>query len=52
MGILGKAGVALQRLFGDVAQTAADESGVIERSRKFTALSLARQRPTLQTRNL
>ena len=42
MGILTKAGVAMQRLFGDVAQTAADESGVIERTRKFTALSLAR----------
>ena len=42
MGILAKAGVALQRLFGDVAQKAADESGVIERTRKFTALSLAR----------
>ena len=42
MGILAKAGVALQQLFGEVAQTAADESGVIERTRKFTALSLAR----------
>ena len=42
MGILAKAGAALQRLFGDLAQTAADESGVIERTRKFTALSLAR----------
>jgi hypothetical protein len=40
MGILAKAGVALQQLFGDLAQTAADESGVIERTRKFTALSL------------
>jgi hypothetical protein len=42
MGILAKVGSALQRLFGDLAQTAADESGVIERTRKFTALSLAR----------
>jgi Transposase DDE domain len=42
MEILAKVGAALQRLFGDIAQTAADESGVIERTRKFTALSLAR----------
>ena len=42
MGILAKVGEALQRLFGDIAQTAADESGVIRRKRKFTALSLAR----------
>jgi hypothetical protein len=42
MGILAKVGSALQRLFGDLAQTAADESGVIQRTRKFTALSLAR----------
>jgi hypothetical protein len=42
MGILATAGAALQRLFGDIAQAAADESGVIERQRKFTALSLAR----------
>jgi hypothetical protein len=42
MGILARVGSALQRLFGDIAETAADESGVIERTRKFTALSLAR----------
>jgi hypothetical protein len=42
MGILAKVGAALQQLFGDVAQTAADESGVIQRTRKFTGLSLAR----------
>jgi hypothetical protein len=42
MEILAKVGSALQRVFGDIAQTAADESGVIERTRKFTALSLAR----------
>lgn len=42
MEILAKVGAGLQRLFGDIAQTAADESGVIRRQRKFTALSLAR----------
>ena len=42
MGILAKAGAAVQRLFGAIAQTAAEDSGVIERTRKFTALSLAR----------
>jgi hypothetical protein len=42
MGILAKVGDALQRLFGEIAQKAADESGVIERVRKFTPLSLAR----------
>ncbi len=42
MGILTKVGGALQRLFGEVAQTAADDSGVIQRTRKFTPLSLAR----------
>ena len=42
MGILTKVGAALQRLFGDFAQTAADQSGVIRRKRKFTAFSLAR----------
>jgi Transposase DDE domain len=42
MGILAKAGVALQQLFGEMAQKAADDSGVIERTRKFTPLSLAR----------
>lgn len=42
MGILAKVGAALQRLFGEIAQSAADESGVIERRRKFTAVSLAR----------
>ena len=42
MGILAKAGVALQQLFGEIAQKAADDSGVIERTRKFTPLSLAR----------
>lgn len=42
MRILAKVGAALQQLFGAIAQTAADDSGVIERTRKFTALSLAR----------
>jgi hypothetical protein len=42
MEILARVGSALQRLFGDSAQQAADDSGVIERTRKFTALSLAR----------
>lgn len=41
MGILAKVGAALQQLFGAIAQSAADDSGVIERTRKFTALSLA-----------
>jgi hypothetical protein len=42
MGILAKVGEALQRLFGEIAQTAAEESGVIQRTRKFSAVSLAR----------
>jgi hypothetical protein len=41
MTILAKVGAALQRLFGVVAQAAADASGVIERKRKFTPMSLA-----------
>ncbi len=42
MGILAKVGGALQRLFGEIAQTAAQESGVIQRTRKFNPVSLAR----------
>lgn len=42
MEILAKAGGALQRLLGEIAETAAMESGVIQRTRKFTAISLAR----------
>ena len=42
MGILGKGAQALKTLFGDLAQQAADDSGVIRRVRKFTGLSLAR----------
>lgn len=41
MGILAKVGAALQQVFGAIAQTAADASGVIERKRRFTARSLA-----------
>jgi hypothetical protein len=42
MAIVARVGAALQQVFGDRAQTAAEESGVIQRARKFTALSLAR----------
>jgi len=42
MGILAKVGGALQRLFGEIAQNAARESGVIQRRRKFNPVSLAR----------
>ena len=42
MGILVEVGGALQRLFGEIAQAAAKESGVIQRARKFTPVSLAR----------
>jgi len=42
MGILAKVGGALQRLFGENTQKAAEESGVIQRTRIFTAVSLAR----------
>ena len=42
MGIIARVGVALQQLFGKVAEEAAQRSGVIVRQRKFTALSLAR----------
>lgn len=42
MGIIAKVGVALQQLFGPVAEQVAQSSGVIVRKRKFTALSLAR----------
>ena len=41
MEIVVKVGEALQRLLGEIAETAAAESGVIQRKRKFTALSLA-----------
>ncbi len=42
MEMLAKVGDAIQRLFGEVAEQAAAESQVIQRKRKFTALSLAR----------
>lgn len=42
MGIFTKVGDALQRLFGEITQTAARESGVIQRQRKFTPVSLAK----------
>jgi len=42
MGILVKVSGALQRLLGEISESAAAESGVIQRVRKFTALSLAR----------
>jgi hypothetical protein len=42
MGILAKVGEALQRVFGEIAETAAAESGVIQRKRIFTPVSLAR----------
>jgi hypothetical protein len=42
MGIIAKVGVALQQLFGTIAEEAAATSGVIVRQRKFTGMSLAR----------
>lgn len=42
MDILARAGAALQRLFGPLAEEAAQVSQVIVRRRKFTGLSLAR----------
>src|SRR6266850_3470606 len=42
MGILAKVGAAVQRLFADLAGAAAEETGVIKRIRKFSALSLVR----------
>jgi len=42
MGIVAKVGAMLQRLFGSVADEAAEASGVIQRKRKFTGESLAR----------
>src|SRR5947208_4461174 len=42
MRIVATVGTALQRVFGDLAQSAADATGVIQRHRVFTGLSLAR----------
>src|SRR5437870_5638668 len=41
MEIIARVGVALQHLFGEIAEQAALTSGVVVRRRKFTALSLA-----------
>src|SRR5262249_52741097 len=41
VGILAKVGAALQCLFGETAEAAAEASGVIQRQRRFTGLSLA-----------
>jgi len=42
MSIVAKVGSALQDLFGAAVEEAAEASGVIERRRKFTAMSLAK----------
>jgi hypothetical protein len=42
MRIVATVGAALQRVFGDLAQAAADATGVIQRQRVFTGRSLAR----------
>lgn len=42
MAVVAKVGEALQRLFGEIVETAAEESRVVQRTRKFTSLSLAR----------
>jgi hypothetical protein len=42
MQILARVGVAIQQLFGPIAERVAEESGVIVRKRKFTGMSLAR----------
>lgn len=42
MGIIARVGIALQELFGNIAEAAAKTSGVIVRKRKFNAMSLAR----------
>jgi len=42
MGIIAKVGTALQALFGNIAEAAAQTSGVIVRKRKFDGMSLAR----------
>ena len=41
MGIFAKVASALQHLFGAAAEAAAEASGVIQRKRKFTGVSLA-----------
>jgi hypothetical protein len=42
MGIVAKVGAVLQQLFGENAEKAGAETGVIQRKRKFTAISLAK----------
>jgi hypothetical protein len=42
MGIVAKVGAMLQRLFGTIPDEAAEASGVIQRKRKFTGVSLAK----------
>ena len=42
MVIIARVGIALQELFGNIAEAAAKTSGVIVRKRKFNAMSLAR----------
>jgi hypothetical protein len=42
MKIIAKVGAALQQVFGKMAESAGEASGVIRRRRKFTALSLAK----------
>ena len=42
MGIIAKVGTALQGLFGNIAEAAAQTSGVIVRKRKFDGMSLGR----------
>ncbi|MBA2703672.1 MAG: IS4 family transposase [Blastocatellia bacterium] len=42
MGILAKVSGAMQRLFGEIAQSAGQDSGVVQRQRKFSLVSLAR----------
>ena len=42
MKIIARVGDALQQVFGEIAESAGEASGVIRRRRKFTALSLAK----------
>ena len=42
MGIIAKVGVALQQLFGTIAEEAAGATKIIVRKRKFTGISLVR----------
>ena len=42
MSMISKTGAAIQRLFGEIVEAAAKKTGVIQRKRKFSAVSLAR----------